>query len=93
MTRPCSRVMDEPLRVLGADDEEWAVGVIVFTMLPLLGSSLGGLLGAGLAMGVLRSAKRGQPSGVVVHRFWTLGMRMGPWPSAPTLQGSRYSPW
>jgi hypothetical protein len=91
--RPCARVLDEPLRFLGLDGEDAAVGLALFGGLHLVGHSFWGLaigLAGTLALHIL---KRGKPPGVVLHRCWALGVRVGPLPPAPRRTGSRRSPW
>lgn len=94
MSRPCSRIMDEPVRVLGLDDEDWGVGTTLFVMLHLFGWTFSGLAAAAVSVGVLRVVKRGQPPGMVLHRLWSLGLPLVRGvPPAPPPGGQRYSPW
>jgi hypothetical protein len=91
--RPCPRILDEPLRFLGLDAEDGAVGLTLFTLLHLLGASFWGVVvGLGTA-GLLLALKRGQPPGVVRHHLWCLGLPLRPLPPPPTVTGERRSPW
>jgi type IV conjugative transfer system protein TraL len=91
--RPCPRILDEPLRFLGLDAEDGAVGLTLFTLLHLLGASFWGLVVGAAASGLLLALKRGQPPGVVRHRLWCLGVPFRPLPPSPTVTGARRSPW
>ena len=91
--RPCARVLDEPLRFLGLDGEDAAVGLALFGGLHLAGHPFWGLA-IGLAATIaLHLLKRGKPPGIVLHRCWALGARIRPLPAAPRRTGSRRSPW
>jgi hypothetical protein len=85
--RPCPRILDEPLRFLGLDAEDGAVGLTLFTLLHLLGASFCG------AAGLLLALKRGQPPGIVRHHLWCLGLPFPPLPPPPAMTGERRSPW
>jgi hypothetical protein len=91
--RPCPRILDEPLRFLGLDAEDGAVGLTLFTLLHLLGASFWGVVAGLGAAGLLLGLKRGQPPGIVRHRLWHLGIPFRPLPSSPTVTGARRSPW
>lgn len=94
MSRPCSRILDEPVRVLGLEDEDWGVGTLLFVMLHLIGWTVAGLVAAALGVGLLRAVKRGRPPGIVLHQLWRLGLPLVPGPPpAPPPGGQRYSPW
>ena len=85
--RPCARVLDEPLRFLGLDGEDAAVGLALFGGLHLAGHPFWGLA-IGLAATIaLHLLKRGKPPGIVLHRCWALGARIRPLPAAPPADG------
>ena len=91
--RPCPRILDEPLRFLGLDAEDGAVGLTLFTLLHLLGASFWGLVVGLGAAGLLLGLKRGQPLGIVRHHLWCLGLSFRPLPPPPSVTGERRSPW
>jgi type IV conjugative transfer system protein TraL len=92
-TRACPRILDEPLRFMGFDAEDGAVGLTLFTTLHLLGASFWGIvLGVGAACALL-ALKRGAPPGIVAHRIWALGIPLPPLPPSPAVTGERRSPW
>jgi hypothetical protein len=91
--RPCPRILDEPLRFLGFDAEDGAVGLTVFTLLHLLGASFWGVVVGLGAAALLLAIKRGQPPGIVRHRLWDLGVPFRSVPPSPTVTGERRSPW
>ena len=92
-THTCPRILDEPLRFLGFDAEDGAVGLTLFTTLHLLGASFWGVvIGLGAA-GALLVLKRGQPPGIVAHRLWDLGVPLASLPPSPSVTGGRRSPW
>lgn len=94
MSRPCSRVLDQPLRPLGLDDEDWLVGLAIFLFFHLFGWPFWGLVTAGAGIGALKVMKRGQPPGIVLHRLWSLRVPLiSGAPPPPPLRGQRYSPW
>jgi hypothetical protein len=90
---PCPRTIDEPIRVLGLDGEDWmlvgTVGMIVY----VLATAFAGLAAGMLTVFGVRLAKRGQPPGALRHAFWLLGFPLPGWPLAPPSEGRRYSPW
>ena len=92
-TRACPRILDEPLRFLGFDAEDGAVGLTLFTTLHLLGASFWGVVVGLGAAGALLVLKRGQPPGIVAHRLWDLGVPLAPLPPSPSVTGGRRSPW
>ena len=92
-THACPRILDEPLRLLGFDAEDGAVGLTLFTTLHLLGASFWGVvIGLGAASSLLL-LKRGQPPGIVAHQIWALGIPLPPLPPSPTATGGSRSPW
>jgi hypothetical protein len=91
--RVCPRILDEPLRFLGFDAEDGAVGLTLFTLLHLLGASFWGVVIGLAAAGLLLGLKRGQPPGIVLHRLWHLGVSLPPLPPSPSVTGTRRSPW
>jgi hypothetical protein len=93
VARACPRILDEPLRFLGFDAEDGAVGLTLFTLLHLLGASFWGVVVGLAAAGLLLCLKRGQPPGIVRHRLWHLGVPLRPLPTSPTVSGERRSPW
>ena len=70
--RPCPRILDEPLRFLGLDAEDGAVGLTLFTLLHLLGASFWGVIVGLGAAGLLLALKRGQPraSCAIISGAW-----------------------
>jgi hypothetical protein len=91
--RPCPRILDEPLRFLGLDAEDGAVGLTLFTLLHLLGASFWGVVVGLGAAGLLLVLKRGQPPGIVRHHLWGVGLPFPPLPPPPAVTGERRSPW
>lgn len=94
MPRPCPRTVDAPIRILGLEWDDWAVlsGVLLFFLLAW---------SPGVAVAVtpplligLRSVKKAQPPGIVLHRFWVWRViRVPGFPPAPGRRGSLWSPW
>lgn len=93
LEHPCPQTVDEPIRVLGLDGEDWmllgSVAVVVYVLTTPI---------AGVAAGVftvigIRVAKRGRPPGALRHALWLLGIRLPGWPESPPAEGRRYSPW
>lgn len=93
LEHPCPRTVDEPIRVLGLDGEDWTLigtfAVIVYVM----ATPFAGVAAGVFAMIGIRVAKRGRPPGALRHALWLLGFPLPEWPQAPPAQGQRYSPW
>lgn len=93
LTSSCPRTIDEPVRLLGLDNEDWAVvGILGLLVYLMTTATIGALVIALLVVGV-RLIKRGQPPGAMLHTLWLLGMPVRGWPAAPPPDGRRYSPW
>ncbi|MFQ5945144.1 MAG: type IV conjugative transfer system protein TraL [Anaerolineae bacterium] len=93
LSHPCPRTIDEPIRILGLDGEDWLVLGCLFIAVYAMLTALIGLAAAGLGAIVLRTAKRGRPPGALRQGLWELGVPLPGWPAAPPPEGQRYSPW
>src|SRR5262245_26918189 len=89
----CPRVLDEPVRIVGLEPEDFTAALGMPTILSLVLDALPALL-SGVAFGVgMYFAKRGRPQGDLLHQLHALGLLtlrgagiLGP---CPVL----YSPW
>ena len=92
-SHPCPRTIDEPIRVLNLDAEDWltvgGAGLVVYAFTTPLTAVIVGVLG----VVALRAAKRGQPPGAMLHMLWRLGVPIPGWTMSPPPEGARYSPW
>jgi hypothetical protein len=93
LASPCPRTIDEPIRVLGLDREDWALAGGATLLVYLVTNAPLGAAALILSVLCLRLAKRGQPPGALIHAAWLLGMSVPGWPPAPPPQGQAYSAW
>ncbi len=89
----CSQTIDEPVRILGLETEDWGIMMLVWIPGELLAPAYVALAIAIAAALVIRVAKRGQPNGALIHAWWALAFRLPGWPPSPPAEGRRYSPW
>ena len=89
----CPRTVDEPIRVLGLDGEDWALIGSLAVIVYVLSTPFAGVAAGVFQMIAIRLAKRGRPPGALRHAFWLLGFPLPGWPQAPPAEGQRYSPW
>ena len=92
-TRACPRILDEPLRFLGFDAEDGAVGLTLFTTLHLLGASFWGVV---VGLGAAGRAPRAQARPASGDRRATGSGTSGSTPAAASFadrNGRSRSPW
>lgn len=94
MPRPCPRMVDAPIRILGLEWDDWAVVSIVIMFFLLAWTPAVAVAVAPPVILGLRALKKGQPPGIIVHRLWTWGLvRLKGFPPPPDHHGSLWSPW
>ena len=85
------RLIDEPVRIVGLEGEDFAVLSMVFGFVMLFYTILAGLLSAVAAGFVLRKIKKGKPYGYIVHILYALGLPVPGLMKSPPSYGAVYS--
>jgi len=93
LEHPCPQTVDEPIRVLGLDGEDWTLIGSLAVVVYVLSTPFAGVAAGVFGMIGIRLAKRGRPPGALRHALWLLGFPLPGWPLAPPPHGRRYSPW
>ena len=89
----CPRVLDEPVRILGLEPEDFTSALAMPTMLSLLLDALPALL-SGIAFGVtMYFLKRGKPPGDLSHQLYSLELLPLQWAGIVGTRPRLYTPW
>ena len=94
MPRPCPRTVDAPFRILGLEWDDWvAVSTVLMFFLLVWSPAVAGFVLPALVIG-MRTLKRGQPPGIILHRLWLWRLvELKGFPPPPDRNGSLWSPW
>ena len=91
MWTPCPMVLDEPVKILGLEPEDFAVVAATPLLLSLLVDAVASFGGAVLLGAAVYLAKRGRPPGALLHALHALELTRLPGLLSPRRQ--RYSAW
>ncbi len=91
MWTDCPQVLDEPVKILGLEPEDFAVVAITPVFLALLCDALTSFGGTALVGAALYFAKRGRPPGALFHTLHALELTRLPGVLGPKRQC--YSAW
>ena len=89
----CPRVLDEPVRILGLEPEDFTTSLGLPTMLSLVMDALPALC-TGVAFGVaMYLSKRGRPQGDLLHQLHALEVLPLQVGGVLGCRDALYSPW
>jgi hypothetical protein len=91
MWTPCPMVLDEPVKILGLEPEDFAIVAVTPLLLSLVVDAVASFGGALLLGGAVHLAKRGRPPGALLHALHGVELTRVPGLLGPTWQ--RYSAW
>jgi hypothetical protein len=91
MWTPCPQVLDEPVKILGVELEDFVLIATFPLCLSLFLDTVPCFVGTALLAYGLYRAKRGRPPGALLH--WLHAMELVRLPGVLSPRPQRYSPW